>query len=321
MDALIFSLNSSLPIFLLMAVGWWIKRQGMLPPQTLKSMNSLAFNVAFPALLFSQMAVADIVHIFDPIFVAYAAIGTILIFTLTWLGAELCFKDKTSIGAFVQGSFRGNYAIVGLMLIASVLGDTGKGILLTAVVVPIYNIFSVAILTIRGKEIETGSVKRAAKQILRNPLLIGVLAGLPFALFKIPLFTSEHTKFIASSIQHLSALANPLAMIMLGASITKSGMSKNLGKAFLAVSIKLIISPLVFVSIAYLLRNALGFTGSDLLVLFVLFGVPTAVASYIMASNMNADAELAASILLLTSVFSMFTLTLGIYIFKAACLI
>ena len=110
-------------------------------------------------------------------------------------------------------------------------------------------------------------------------------------------------------------------MLAIGASISSRTLLKGLPKMIAATAIKLVVSPLIFVGGAFLLRNALGFSGEDLLVLFVLFGVPTAVASYIMASKMDADADLAAGILLLSSLLSIFTITLGVYLFKASGLI
>ncbi|MDR3365582.1 MAG: AEC family transporter [Prevotellaceae bacterium] len=321
MSAFLFSINSVFPIFLLIGVGWLLKRQGVLPQSVVGAISTIAFNVAFPALLFREMAQATIAQVFHPLFVIYGVGGTALTFALTWAGAELFIKDKAAIGAFVQGAFRGNYAIMGLMLITNILGHTGKGILLTAFAIPAYNILSVALLTFRSRHPQSGSVRKAATSIARNPLIIGILLGLPFSLFRIPLFTSPDAKLVATTVRYLAELANPLAMLAIGASISSRTMLKGLPKILAATAIKLAASPLILVGTAYLLRNALGFSGEDLLVLFVLFGMPTAVASYIMASKMDADADLAAGILLLTSLLSVFTITLGIYLFKASGLI
>lgn len=321
MSAFLFSANSVFPIFLLIGVGWLLKKRGMLPQSVVGALNTIAFNVAFPAMLFREMAQATIAQAFQPLFVIYGVGGTILTFALTWLGAALFIKNKAAIGAFVQGAFRGNYAIVGLMLIANILGHTGKGILLTAFVVPVYNILSVALLTFRSRQPQSGSIRKAATGIVRNPLIIGILLGLPFSIFRIPLFTCPDAKVVAATVRYLAELANPLAMLAIGASISSRTLLKGLPKMIAATAIKLVVSPLILVGGAFLLRNALGFSGEDLLVLFVLFGVPTAVASYIMASKMDADADLAAGILLLSSLLSIFTITLGVYLFKASGLI
>ncbi|MDR2814916.1 MAG: AEC family transporter [Prevotellaceae bacterium] len=321
MSAFLFSANSVFPVFLLIGVGWLLRKQGMLPQNVVGAINSIAFNVAFPALLFREMAQATITQVFHPLFVIYGVGGTILTFALTWLGATLFIKDKAAIGAFVQGSFRGNYAIMGLMLITNILGHTGKGVLLTAFAIPAYNILSVALLTFHSRRPQSGSTRKAAVSIMRNPLIIGILLGLPFSLFHIPLFTCTGTKLVATTVRYLADLANPLAMLAIGASISSRTMLKGLPKILAATAIKLVVSPLIFVGAAYLFRDTLGFSGEDLLALFVLFGVPTAVASYIMASKMDADADLAAGILLLTSLLSVFTITFGIYLFKSSGLI
>ncbi|MDR2938075.1 MAG: AEC family transporter [Prevotellaceae bacterium] len=321
MEAFLFSINSVLPVFLLTFVGWFIRRQGMLPQNVVGALNSIAFNIALPALLFREMAQANITQVFHPAFVLYGVGGTALTFAIAWVVAEVFIKDKASVGAFVQGSFRGNYAMMGLLLIFNILGHTGKGILLTAFVVPAYNILSVVVLTFRSRNPQGGSVAKAVYGIARNPLIIGILLGLPFSLLQIPLFTSENTKFLATTVKHLADLANPLAMLAIGASISAGKVAKGLRLALGAAVVKLVLAPLLLVGAAYLLRDTLGFSGEDLVVLFVVFGVPTAVASYIMASKMDADADLAANILLITSLLSIFTITFGIYLFKAGGLI
>lgn len=151
--------------------------------------------------------------------------------------------------------------------------------------------------------------------------IIGILLELPFSLFHIPLFTCAEAKLVATTVRYLAELANPLAMLAIGASISSHTLLKGLPRMLAATAIKLVVSPLVFAGGAFLLRDALGFSGEDLLVLFVLFGVPTAVASYIMASKMNADADLSAGILLLTSLLSIFTITVGVYLFRSSGLI
>ncbi|MDR2362055.1 MAG: AEC family transporter [Prevotellaceae bacterium] len=321
MTSFLFSINCVAPIFLIIALGVFLKRRGLLPQPVVDVFNTIAFNVALPLLLFRDVALSDIRQLFAPTFILYAIGATIVGFSLTWALAERYIKDKTTIGAFVQGSFRGNYAIIGLFLIINILGHSGKGALITAFAIPLYNILAVVVLSARSKNPQPIPFRRTLLNIAKNPLIIGIAAGAPFSIWQIPLFTHPQTHFIAATIDSLAAITNPLALLAIGASISRSKLRTGWPKAAIATTIKLVISPAIFTTVAYLWRQPLGFTGEDILVLMIMFAVPTAVASYIMAAKMHNDQYLAANIVLLTSLFSLFTLTAGIYLLKSTGII
>jgi predicted permease len=316
MNAFLFSLTCVAPVFLIVLVGYTLKKVGTLNAVLVAGINKLAFNVALPVLLFQSIASTSLSEIFEPSLIIFAVAATGLTFALSWFFAELFFKDKSSIGSFVQGCFRGNYAIIGLVTIESILGHKGCGAIILAFVVPVYNVLSVVVLSMRSRNPRPARLKEALINIAKNPLIIGIACGLPFALFNIPIFEMTETKFFTSAVSYLAVMANPLALLAIGASMSRGEVKATWRKAAIATVVKLVVSPALFVGIAYLMRDALGFSGEDLLVLMVMLCVPTAVASYIMASQMDNDADLAANIVLFTSIGSMFTLTFFIYIFK-----
>jgi predicted permease len=318
MDAFLFSASSVLPLFLIIAIGWILKRFGRFGPSAVDGLNTITFNVGLPVLLFRDIAQTNFYDIFAPALILYVLASTLLIFILTWIFAELFIKDRGSIGSFVQGCYRGNYAVVGLFLTSSVLGHPGKGPLLLAFIVPLYNILAIIILSVRSRTSQPIKLGKTLISIVKNPLIIGILCGIPFALLQIPIFEMPELKFVTAPVDYLALSANPLALITIGAAINFDKLKVGIKKVLTVTLIKLFIGPTVFTGLAYLLRKTLHFSGEDLLVLYVLFGVPTAVASYVMASKMNNDSELAAGIVLLTSLVSLFSLTLGIYIFKVA---
>jgi predicted permease len=321
MSPFLFSLNCVLPIFLIIVLGWALRQWKVIHQPVVDALNTIAFNVTLPLLLFRDISMTRLPDIFSAAIILYAIAGTVALFGVTWLFAERFMKDRAAIGSFVQGSYRGNYAIIGLFLIASVLGHTGKGALLTAFAVPVYNILAVVILSVRSKNPQKVKLKKTLLNIVKNPLIIGILAGLPFSVFEIPLFTHPHAGSIASTVDYLANITNPIALLAIGASISVPKLKSGFPKALSATLIKIVVSPVVLTGIAWWLRELFGFSGDDLFILFILFGVPTAVASFIMASKMNNDEDLAANIVLLSSVLSVFTLTFGIYVFKSAGLI
>jgi predicted permease len=287
----------------------------------INGLNTITFNVALPLMLFRDIAKANFYELFAPGFIVYALLSTLLFFILSWLFAEWFIKDKTTIGAFVQGCFRGNYAIIGLFLISSVLGHSGKGALIVLFAIPLYNILSIVVLTARSQTPRPFRLGKTLVSIAKNPLILGILCGLPFSILQIPITSAPELKFIATTLDYMAISANPMALLAIGASISIGKIQAGLSKALVAAAIKLVIGPVVFTLAAYLLRDLLGLSGDDLFVLCMMYSVPTAVASYVMASKMDNDADLAANIVLITSLLSLFSLTLAIYIFKATGLI
>ncbi|MDR3297396.1 MAG: AEC family transporter [Prevotellaceae bacterium] len=316
MDALLFSIGCITPLFLMAATGYLLKAVGVLTPPVAAGINKLVFNFALPILLFESVATARLSQLFAPSLIAYTAGATAIIFALAWLGAELLCKDKSVVGVVVQGTFRGNYAIIGLFLIESMLGHRGRGAMVVAVVVPLYNILSVLVLSVRGKARQGLRLRDVLRGILTNPLIIGIACGLPFAVFDTPVFELREAKFLTSTIATLGSMANPLALLSIGASLSVGELKSTWRTAAVVSVVKLVVVPLVFLGIAFALRGLLGFDGEDLTIVMVMLCVPTAVASYIMATQMSAHASLAAGIVLLSSVGSVLTLAVFIYFFR-----
>ncbi len=314
LENLIFSFNCVVPIFIIIFIGWFIRKTNIANEQVFKSINTIAFNFALPMLLFRDISRATFQSFFDVHLLVFAVTATCLSFVVTWICAEVFIKEKSSIGAFVQGSFRSNYAIIGLSLLRNIVGteNAAKGALIISSVVPIYNVFSVIVLTMRSNKKGSASIKKALINICKNPLIIAVVFGLPFSFFAIKVPTP-----IGISIDYMANLASPLALLVIGGTMNFEKMRGNLKLAVVASTIKLIILPCVFIPIALFMK----FRGINLVVLFIMLGSPTAIASYIMAENMDSNPDLAANIVLLTSLISIFTFTFGIYLLKTYQLI
>jgi hypothetical protein len=310
----IFSVNAVFPVFLVIAFGYFLRVRRFLSPETIGQMNNLVFSFALPAMLFRDVYRSDFSAMFDPKLVFWAMGSTIGIFILLWVSAEIFLrKQKPMVGAFVQGAFRGNYAILGLSLVANILGDrnTGMGALLVAFIVPIYNVFSVIILTAKGAR--DGArwngklVLNILLSIAKNPLIIGIALGFIANITKLPLPTA-----VGGGVQYLATLGTPLALVAIGGSIRFSEWKLCLAPAVAAALVKTLVTPLVFVTASVLM----GFRGEALVVLFVMYATPTAISSYVMAARMKADTQLASAIILISTMVSVFTFTAGIYILK-----
>lgn len=307
----LFSVNSVFPIFIVIALGYFMRVKGFNDENTIKKMNSIVFNFAVPLLLFRDIYKSDFSAAVDVKLIVYALSTTLICFGVLWFVADKMIKDKRSVGAFVQGCYRGNYAIIGMSLVSSIIGNggSGKSAVITTFVIPLYNILAVIVLTCTAESVGGGShIKKAVVNICKNPLILGILAGIPFSLLHIKLPTA-----IESSIGYMAQLATPLALIAIGGSINMKAMKASFKLSLIATVIKLVIVPALFLSIAYFIGLK---SGEQMIILYVLYASPTAVSSYIMAANMGSDDKLASNIILMTTIFSVFTFTVGVYIFK-----
>lgn len=310
-DNFLFSVNSVFPIFAVIAVGYFMRAKNFIDEQTIKKMNAIVFNFAVPLMLFKDVYISDFTAALDIKLIVYALVSTIVLYILLWGVSAVFIKDKKTLGAFVQGCYRGNYAIIGIGVVTMVLGGgaVSKAAVATTFVIPLYNVLAVIVLTVNSQQKSgVSGIKKAVKNICKNPLILGILAAIPFSVFHIRL-----PGCLESTVDYMAQLGTPLALIAIGGSISIKSMKSNFKTAVLASVIKLIITPLCFLTTAYFtsLRSA-----ENMVILYVLYASPTAVNSYIMAANMGSDEKLASNIILTTTIFSVFTFTAGIYIFK-----
>ena len=307
---LLFSFNAVIPLFLVIFLGLVVKRFDIINATVTRQMNALVFKVALPVMLFNTVYGSDYSKMLDRRFIAFLIISIITFFFICWVVAVKLIKDDKQKGAFIQGCFRGNYVILGVALSTEVLGFTPTiAVTGVVIVVPLFNILSVIILTIYGEQNnESENVTIAIiKSIVTNPLIIGIFAGIITTLLNI-----EIIPLLGTPINMVSSLATPLALLGLGASLDFSKIKERLKHTLVASALKLIIMPAVFIPLAIWA----GIASEGIVVLLVLYAAPTAIVSYTMASHMGTDEYLASSIVLFTSLASILTYTIGVYLLR-----
>ncbi len=315
MSNLIYSLNATVPVFVVMLAGWFLRQRRVLNANFVNVADRFNFKITLPILLFRDIAAMDIMKDFELKFFLYCMIATALCFGIIWVFAELLIKDKSMIGSFVQGSFRGSMAVLGIAFIQNIYGNAGLVPLMIVAAVPLYNIFSVIVLTIRGsdnKEKGKDQIKSAFLGICTNPIILAILAGFPFALFDIGI-----PGIVLKSLNNFASMATPLALIAIGAGFE---LHKALGKiniAMAAAIVKLILQPVVFLPIAMIL----GFRDQAMVTLLIMLGAPSTPTCYIMAKNMGNDSVLASGIVVLSMLISPITITVWIFVLKSLALI
>ena len=310
MENFLLAFNVVFPIFLIMMLGVILKRKNMVDDKSLNVMNSLIFRLFMPMLLFFNIYnTGDLSTLsFDNLkLLAYAFISILIILFFAWLIYMPNVKDKKKLSVLIQGVYRGNFVLFGLAIADSLYGKENLGTvsLLTAIVIPTFNVIAVILLEYYSGN-EVNKIK-LIKQVFKNPLIIATLTAIVFLVLKINI-----PKPVYKAIGDISKIATPLAFLVLGAGLKFGNILKNL-KYLISVNIlRLIGNPLITVGLGKLL----GFQGIELVALLSMSACPTAVASYTMAKEMNADGDLAGEIVATTSMLSIFTIFCWVFMLK-----
>ena len=311
----LFSVGAILPVFGVMVLGFLLRRRSFLTQGFCQTGNRLVFNLCLPAMLLRQIASMGGVRASDGGFLLYAFAATLAGVLAVWLPAHFFMKNKTQVGAFAQGAFRGNTALLGAALLQSIRGSQAYAPLIILAAVPVYNVLSVVVLSLEaggGGTLDRARVLGALKQVARNPILLGILAGMPFAL------TGRSIPLPADKVlSMLGGLASPLSLLVIGAGFRWQAALEKRRTTLLAALVKLVLLPAAALPPA----AALGFRGEALVALLVMSGTPSAVSSYIMAENMGNDGVLANGIVAVTTLLSAVTLTGWIFLLRTLQLI
>ncbi len=347
MDSFIYSINATVPVFLVMVLGGVIRKLGIIDEHFANVANRYVFKVALPVLLFRDLSRSDFKSQFEPEFVLYCSIVTILMFSLVWIFTELFMKDDTQKGAFIQGSCRSSAAILGMAFVQNMYSDTGMAPLMIVAAVPLFNIFAVVVLTFKAhpkevltkevalsQRVETTSnneevitenititkkvnhkkdnIKKACINIAKNPIIIGIVLG-----FISSMLNMKYPVIVNKTIESIAQTATPIALICIGAGFEGRKAVKKIKPTLAATFIKLIGLAAVFIPIGVML----GFRNQELVAALIMLASPTTVTSYVMAKSMDNDEVLSSSIVVLTTVLSSITLTGWIFILRVFGLI
>lgn len=310
---LLFSVNTSLPLFILLGLGYVLTRKGMFSDDYVSRTTNLVYYVMLPAKLFLDMCQTDLSAAFDPKYVAVTAGGVMLQFALAWVCGDLLCRDKRKQSAFAHACFRGNFAYLGMALLQNIYGGNSiaSTAVILAVVLPLYNIQGVVLLTV--KEGEGGiHVGKILLGILKNPMVLAILAGLPFAYFHV-----ELPFVVTKSLSYLEVATSTMALLVVGASIKLDAIREDLGLLLRAAGIKLVVMPAIWGGLAVLA----GLTTEQVVTLTVVGAMPSAVNVYIITDKLGGDGKTACGAVVVTHLVSLFTMTGVVFILRSAGLI
>lgn len=300
MESFLLSFNVVFPMCILMTLGYILKRTIHLTDSTLKQVNRMIFAIFLPVVLFKNIYTSDLIADVNPFLLIFGGTATCVTFFLLYFLMPHFVKSRSDAGTMVQGIFRSNNVLFGLTIVGSIYPDSdvlGMVSLLAALTVFIYNTLVVFLFeSYRDSKMNLASVLLG---VIKNPMVIGILIGILMLFSGIQL-----PDMIMDVVNDVGGIATPLALIVLGGTFTFNGFNRYRNKLIVSALGKLVIIPGLVLPIAVLA----GFKGPELGALMALFASPTAVASFTMSDQMGGNGELAALIIVVTSICSIFTL-------------
>ena len=311
LDNLLFCLNATVPIFLLMVLGYIFKITNIFNEGLTKGINEFVFKVALPLLVYKELATSEVDELWDAGFILFCFLATIISILIGFL-LSLLFKDKAIRPEFIQGSYRSSAALLGVGIATNIYGSAGMTPLMIIGAVPLYNIVAVVVLTLGkgGGKLTADLIKKTLWGVVTNPIIIGIAFGLLRGLLPIPII-------LPKTLNYISGLATPLGLMALGASFEFKEAISKLGPTVLATILKLVGFTALLIPFAIML----GYTEDRLIAVLIMTGSPTTVSSFVMAKSMGYNGTVSAGIVMLTTILSAFTLTLWLYILRTAGLI
>lgn len=311
-DNLQFSLNATVPVFLMMVFGWFSKKIGLLDDHSTAQINKFVFKTLLPALLFMDLSTADFRSVWDTKFVLFCmtvtliCVGIALLYSLVW-------KDKNERGEIIQASYRSSAAILGIAFVKNIYGQATMAALMIVGTVPIYNIIAVIALSLTSPDKDSQKNrselwKSTLKGIVTNPIILGIAIGMLWSVTGI-----QQPVIMQKSISYLGNMATPLSLIALGASFKVEEAKGRLGITLGIVFIKLVLFCGLFLPVAV----HMGFRGEKLIAILVMLGSATTGSCFVMAKNLGHKGAVTALAVMLATLCSAFTLTGWLFLLKS----
>jgi predicted permease len=326
-----YAFNAVMPIMLLIALGYLVGHIGFGSDAFFAQLNRLCFHFFLPVQLFTNMLAIRELSDVNWMLMLCGLGGFLLCLGAGGLASHFLIHDPRQKGVIVQASFRSNQAIIGIVLSEALGGTAAVAVasVASAIFVPIFNILAVIILTVYSGKKGTISPRKLALSVVKNPLIIGICAGLLVVFIRqtFPAVTTvwqtcfSQFTVLEKVLTSLSQVASPLMLIALGARFDFKATGKLAGKVALGTVLRLIVAPVFGLGLPILLRVPLGLTGADLAGLIAVFASPVAISSAVMVQEIGGDEQLANQLVVWSSIFSMFTLFLLAYVLRMTGLI
>ena len=300
------TLVALIPVFLIIALGWGLRRAGFPGEEVWPLAERLTYYLLFPALLVHSLGTASFSG-FRVAPMAAALITTVLITSLALIALRSRLGARgAAFTSVLQGAIRGS-VYVGVAAAFGLWGSAGLVLaaVAIAVLVPSVNLVSVAVLSryAPAPEPGPGAARTGAtlKALARNPLILACGAGilLNWSGLGIP-------PGLDQTVEILGRAALPLGLLAVGAGL-ELGAARGAGRQVIAAcALKLVAMPLI----AWGACLAFGVEGLTAAVAILFTALPCAPAAFVLAREMGGDAPLMAAIIALSVVLAALTMPL-----------
>ena len=305
LDSLLVAANVVVPLIVLIAIGFLANMRRWISGDSFRQLNKLVFNVLLPCVIFDNVYSASIKELVNTNMLLYGLGAVFVVFICGIPVSGLMTRDPYKRGVALQAIFRSNFVLYGFPIVQSMYprDRLGPVSVLIAVIIPVFNILAIIALEMfRSGQVD---MRKIIIGIIKNPLIIGAVAGILCSFIGL-----ELPQVLSRSLSNLSVAATPVALIILGGTFQLQTLGENKNLLISMASFKLLIVPAIFLSAAIFF----GFRDVELLAFVSLFGSPAAVSTFSMAQLMGADSELAGQNLLTTTVLSVFTIFMWVWL-------
>lgn len=325
MDSFLFAVGAVSPLIIMVVIGYFLKKIGMISANFAKAANRLVFRLFMPVMLFTKIySMTDFSDV-NVMFIGYALVCLLTIFFLAIPASIIVARKKNRRGVLVHSIVRSGYSLIGIPLAGALYGEPGAtaATILAAAAIPLFNVLAVISLSAIGADETTKkpTVGSILKGIVTNPLIVGIFTALCCLAIRV-LFTKVGIGFRLSNITPLMAVLNyltdlaiPLALLVLGAQFEFSAVSSLKREIIFGVTVRTVVVPLVTLSIAYFLLRE-HFAPAHFATYVALFATPVAVPSVPMTQEIGGDVTLAGQLVVWSTLVSAFTIFLTTFLLR-----
>ncbi len=294
-------LNTLLPVFGLIGLAFWLGRRGSLSRTFMNELNWLIYWVSLPALIVYSLASARRFPADTIPIILIFSLATVGVMAASYPVCRWLRLPRAHTGTFIQAAFRGNLAYTGLPILVFALHDQPREVVAEVVAqtmfvlapaMLLYNGAAVVLLVLSKEGFSRRKLGEIAVKVALNPLILASVVGVLLFLLPVQLPT-----FVVNSFELAGQMAAPAALFCVGGAMAFVSMEGRYRSAAVASFLKCFILP----ALAAGLGALLDLEPNARLVLLILSACPTAVASYIMAKELDGDEALAAGSIVLST--------------------
>ncbi len=301
-------ITTIIPIFIIIIIGWFARWRGFIPPEFISPANRLVYYIAIPAMIFHSISKASLKTQFDVAVLAITLLSVLAVFAVAWSAGKINRVRRGQRGTFIQTAFHGNLGYIGLAVAYYFLGNEGfvRASIIAGFIMILQNFLAVVALQLNSDSPSAaGNRFDVALRILGNPVILSAMAGILFSLsgLRVPLI-------IDRSLDILSGFALPMALLVIGGSLSFELMQLRILRVLSSGFMKLILLP----GLGFALYRLFGLASQDYLPGLILLASPTATIAYVMAKEMNGDTDFAVAAISISTMFSAITFTLWLHV-------